>query len=78
MDNLHLSDSKEIRLKSEGNFDVTYYAVIGTNLAVPILWQTIINQIKHQSLKEHDNISHDHFSHSFPMKFAQNFQKLYW
>ena len=78
MDNLHLSDSKEIGLKSEGNFDVTYYAVIGTNLAVPILWQTIINQITHQSLKEHDNISHDHFSHSFPMKFAQNFQKLYW
>ena len=78
MDNLHLSDSKEIGLKSEGNFDVTYYAVIGTNLAVPILWQTIINQITHQSLKEHDNISHDHSSHSFPMKFAQNFQKLYW
>ena len=78
MDNLHLSDSKEIRLKSKGNFDVAYYSVIGTNLAVPILWQTIINQITHQSLKEHDNISHDHFSHSFPMKFAQNFQKLYW
>ena len=76
MDNLHLSDSKEIRLKSKGNFDITYYSV--TNLAVPILWQTIINQITHQSLKEHDNISHDHFSHSFPMKFAQNFQKLYW
>ena len=78
MDNLHLSDSKEMRLKSKGNFDVAYYSVIGTNLAVPILWQTIINQITHQSLKEHDNISHDHFSHSFPMKFAQNFQKLYW
>ena len=78
MDNLHLSDSKEIRLKSKGNFDIAYYSVIGTNLAVPILWQTIINQITHQSLKEHDNISHDHFSHSFPMKFAQNFQKLYW
>ena len=78
MDNLHLSDSKEIRLKSKGNFDIAYYSVIGTNLAVPILWQTIINQITHQSLKEHDNISHDYFSHSFPMKFAQNFQKLYW
>ena len=78
MDNLHLSDSKEIRLKSKGNFDIAYYSVIGTNLAVPILWQTIINQITDQSLKEHDNISHDHFSHSFPMKFAQNFQKLYW
>ena len=78
MDNLHLSDSKEIRLKSKGNFDIAYYSVIGTNLAVPILWQTIINQITHQSLKEHDNTSHDHFSHSFPMKFAQNFQKLYW
>ena len=78
MDNLHLSDFKEIRLKSKGDFDIAYYAVMATNLAVPILWQTIINQIIHQSLKEHDNISHDHFSHSFPMKFAQNFQKLYW
>ena len=77
MDNLHLSDFKEIRLKSKGDFDIAYYAVKATNLAVPILWQTIINQIIHQSLKEHDNISHDHFSHSFPMKFAQNFQKLY-
>ena len=77
MDNLHLSDFKEIRLKSKGDFDIAYYAVMATNLAVPILWQTIINQIIHQSLKEHDNISHDHFSHSFPMKFAQNFQKLY-
>ena len=78
MDNLHLSDFKEIRLKSKGDFDIAYYAVMATNLAVPILWQTTINQIIHQSLKEHDNISHDHFSHSFPMKFAQNFQKLYW
>ena len=37
MDNLHLSDFKEIRLKSKGDFDIAYYAVIDTNLAVPIL-----------------------------------------
>ena len=78
MDNLHLSNFKEIRLKSKGDFDIAYYAVIDTNLAVPILWQTIINQIIHWSLKEKDNISHNHSSYSFPMKFEQNFQKLYW
>ena len=58
MDNLHLSDFKEIRLKSKGDFDIAYYAVIDTNLAVPILWQTIINQIIHWSLKEKDKLFH--------------------
>ena len=29
------------------------------------------------TLKEHDNISPDHFSYSFPIKFGQNFEKLY-
>ena len=28
--------------------------------------------------KEQDNILPDHSSYSFPMKFGQNFQKLYW
>ena len=56
MDNLHLSDFREMRLTSKGKFDIAYYAVIGTHLdaslrkfivflagglAVPILWHTI-------------------------------------
>ena len=30
------------------------------------------------TLREHENISSDNSSYSFPMKFGQNFQRLYW
>ena len=33
MDDLHPSDFREMRLKSKGDFDIKYYAVMGTSLA---------------------------------------------
>ena len=55
MDDLHRSDFREMRLKSQGGFKIVLYAEMGTDLdahsrkfivfgqglAVPILWQTI-------------------------------------
>ena len=55
MDDLHQSDFREMRLKSQGDFKIVFYAVMDTDLdaylrkfivfgqelAVPILWQTI-------------------------------------
>ena len=32
MDDLHLSDFREMRLKSKGDFDITYSAVMGVGL----------------------------------------------
>ena len=32
MDDLHLSDFREMRLKSKGDFDITYLAVMGIGL----------------------------------------------
>ena len=32
MDDLHLSDFREMRLKSKGYFDITYLAVMGIGL----------------------------------------------
>ena len=60
MDDLHQSDFREMRLKSQGGFKIVLYAVTGTDLdaysrkfivfgqglAVPILWQ-IINLLIH-------------------------------
>ena len=49
MDDLHLSDFREMRLKSKGDFDIAYSEVMGIeeiysfqarSLAVPILKQT--------------------------------------
>ena len=49
MDDLHLSDFREMRLKSKGDFDIAYSEVMGIEeiysfqargLAVPILKQT--------------------------------------
>ena len=55
MDDLHQSDFREMRLKSQGDFKIVFNAVTGTDLdaylrkfivfgqglAVPILWQPI-------------------------------------
>ena len=32
MDDLHLSDFREMRLKSKGDFDIAYSAVVGVSL----------------------------------------------
>ena len=100
MDDLHQTDFREMRLQLKGDFDIAYYAIVGTGLAAymkkflvlqPRLWlcQFYGREIVHQSLKkfyssypgnsdtlkEHDNISPDLSSCSFPMKCGQNFQR---
>ena len=41
MDDLHLSDFREMRLKSKGDFDIAYSAVMGIGLDV-YLWKLIV------------------------------------
>ena len=41
MDDLHLSDFREMRLKSKGDFDIAYSAVMGIGLDA-YLWKLIV------------------------------------
>ncbi|RMX37124.1 hypothetical protein pdam_00015764, partial [Pocillopora damicornis] len=82
MDDLHLSDFREMRLKSERDFD--RHRIFCSNghrlgcLFVEInTFEARALTGSSNTLKEQDNISPDHSSYSFPMKFGQNFKKLY-
>ena len=63
MDDLHLTDFREMRLQLKGDFDIAYYAIVSTGLAAYMkkflvfqlrlwLYQFYGRQFVHQSLKK--------------------------
>ena len=87
-DDFHLSDFREMRHLKRRLLHCIFCSN-GHQLGClfEILWQTnhISDTLRYfialirssNTLREHDNVSPDHSSCSFPMKFGKNFQKLY-
>ena len=75
MDDLHLSDFREMRLKSKVEIDIAYSAVMGNDFDA-YLGETYSFLARGLEGREHDNTSTDHSLYSFPIKFGQNFQNF--